>query len=135
MKKNLSDFTIEELEIIKTEITKVKSQEELIETIDKIITRKQEKTEKKEKSYNEQITINMLGCFLPTEEKILEKNGIYTLADLVNRKTETISEIGGSMKEKVNWARDFFDMTAVEDRMRIIKERNKRKQNQKQKTK
>ncbi len=110
-KVSLDNFTLDELKLIKKEITTANSKEELLERVDYIISKKgYQMTE----SLNARFPVdwfNIDSCHI----KLLHDNGIDTLAQL--RGVEDISSLTGITEdgiEKISWAREYFNMDSVE---------------------
>ena len=106
-KTRIENFSIEDLRVIKKEISASKSKEELTLKLNNIIKAKEEE---RAKSFNENHTLKELGIFHPREQAIMDANGIVTLADLLKRDPITYVSSQSSSYEDIMFARSFYDM-------------------------
>lgn len=109
--KSLNDFTIEQLTTFRNEVVSAKSTDNLLGTIDKILTAK----EAAQTSLNSRFSIDWMNIDMQYLQ-LLHKNNIETLAQL--REIEDLRDISGITEhglEQISWARDFFDMTPLEN--------------------
>lgn len=109
--KSLDDFTVEQLTAFRNEIVSAKNKEKLLEAIDKVLVDKvSEQT-----SLNSRFSIDWMNIDMQYLQ-LLHKNNIETLAQL--REIEDLRDIPGITEhglEQISWARDFFDMTPLEN--------------------
>ena len=112
-KSKLHYFSIEELKVIRHEITSSESREQLLEVIDKVLKIKEDKLTK---GMNAQFSVDWFNIDLDYI-KILHANGITNLAQLRSIDQEDLWKLKGMTKggfDQISWARDFFDMTPIE---------------------
>ena len=112
-KNNFQYFSIEELKLIRHEITSSESQEQLLEVLNKVLKTKEDKLSK---GMNAQFSVDWFNID-PDYIKILHANGIENLAQLRSIKQEDLWGLKGMTHggfEQISWARDFFDMTPIE---------------------
>lgn len=110
--KHLNRFTIPELKVFRLEVLSAETKEELLETIDKTI---QEKEYASSKSLNARFPVDWFNID-PQYISLLHDNGIYNLHQL--REIKNIRRLSGMTQggyEQISWARDFFDMTSLEE--------------------
>ena len=106
-------FSIEELKLIRDEVTNATSQEQLVETLDRTIKKKEEQLTK---SMNSQFLVDWFNID-QDYIGILHANGIDNLAQLRSIKEEDLWQLTGMTQggfRQISWARDFFDMTPIE---------------------
>ena len=106
-------FSIEELKLIRDEVTNATSQEQLVETIDRVLKKKEDKLTK---GMNAQFSVDWFNID-QDYIGVLHANGIDNLAQLRSIKEEYLLTLKGMTYgglEQISWARDFFDMTPIE---------------------
>jgi hypothetical protein len=106
-------FSIEELKLIRDEVTNATSQEQLVETLDRTIKKKEDQLTK---SMNSQFLVDWFNID-QDYIGILHANGIENLAQLRSIKEEDLWQLTGMTQggfRQISWARDFFDMTPIE---------------------
>ena len=106
-------FSIEELKLIRDEVTNATSQEQLVETIDRVLKKKEDKLTK---GMNAQFSVDWFNIDQDYID-VLHANGIDNLAQLRSIKEEYLLTLKGMTYgglEQISWARDFFDMTPIE---------------------
>ena len=106
-------FSIEELKLIRDEVTNATSQEQLVETIDRVLKKKEDKLTK---GMNAQFSVDWFNID-QDYIGVLHANGIDNLAQLRSIKEEDLLTLKGMTYggfEQISWARDFFDMTPIE---------------------
>lgn len=106
-------FSIEELKLIRDEVTNATSQEQLVETLDRTIKKKEDQLTK---SMNSQFLVDWFNID-QDYIGILHANGIDNLAQLRSIKEEDLWQLTGMTQggfRQISWARDFFDMTPIE---------------------
>ena len=109
--KKITDFTMEQLLIIRSTIKSAKTIEELLGTIDNVIQDKVASS----KDMNSRFPIDWMNIDAQYLE-LLHNNQIETLAQL--REIDDLRMIPGITKhgiEQISWARDFFDMSDLEN--------------------
>lgn len=107
----LGGFTLEQLQTLRQEVTQVPSKEELLVVLDKTIKQKEVQLTT---SLNARFSIDWMNIDQPYRQ-LLHDNGIENLAQL--REVENIRTLSGMTEgayEQISWARDFFDMTPIE---------------------
>lgn len=105
-------FSIEELKLIRDEVTNATSQEQLVETIDRVLKNKEDKLTK---GMNAQFSVDWFNID-QDYIGVLHANGIDNLAQLRSIKEDlwTLKGMTYGGFEQISWARDFFDMTPIE---------------------
>ena len=71
-----------------------------------------------QQSLNARFTIEMFkeyNMFYSDELKVLEINGIRNLQDLIDCDLDSLVGINASIKEKLSWARNFYNMKPITD--------------------
>lgn len=111
----LNDLSIEELKKLKTTIEKFSNIEELSSQIRTEIKKKEE-TQKM--TYNARLKLSTLTTFGLEERKILEENGIETMADLRKTDVSNLKGITEATKESIGWAKDFYNMDKQDPKMK-----------------
>ena len=112
-KSKFNYFSIEELKLIRDEVTNATSQEQLVETLDRTIKKKEDQLTK---SMNSQFLVDWFNID-QDYIGILHANGIDNLAQLRSIKEEDLWQLTGMTQggfSQISWARDFFDMTPIE---------------------
>lgn len=110
-KKGLFDkFSTEQLKDILTLATTFEGKDDLLMGVSSEI--KKREAERKQ-SLNVRFTIEMFkdyNMFYPDEMRVLELNGIKNLQDLIDCDLNSMIGITESIKEKLEWARNFYNL-------------------------
>ena len=105
-KNGLEDFSLEELSLIREEISKYEDINELKESLDNMITNKDLSND-----INERFNFDMfkkLNIFSPYELEVLELNKIYNIKDLIEANLSNCVGMTQELKEKFEWARTMY---------------------------
>lgn len=105
-KDDLCDFSIEELKIIRNKVIQLKSKNQLLNFLDSII---KDKEDDLTNNLNAKFKIEWMNID-PDDKVLLKNNGIYNLAQLRNISLDSINGITEGAKERISWAREFFNM-------------------------
>lgn len=111
-KETLTGFNIPTLQAFKQAILSATSTEELLISLDEIISKKKELATT---SFNARFLVDWMNID-PEYRLLLHRNGIENLHQL--REIENLWELEGMTRgghEQISWARAFFDMTPVEN--------------------
>ena len=106
-------FSLQELRIIREAVDQAETKRQLLDAIDYMI-------EQKEKALTEGMNACIPVTFFnidPGYIRVLQGNGIENLAQLRDIPEEDLWRLEGMTHggfEQISWARDFFDMTPVE---------------------
>lgn len=128
MKKNLEiiDFDLNRLKVVKDFLEKSLSYEEALYNINSIIAAKEAVLAS---SLNAQTSVAFYNIDLHNID-ILLNAGVYTIADLRALTVDEVRSLPGMTKaglKQILWARDFFDLDAVVERVRKSREAEKHK--------
>ena len=107
-KKNINDFTLDELKVIRSTLKDYDDIDNLKKTINDIIL-------DKEDNINVMFDIDgfiKLSIFDPEELLILQKNGIHNLQELIDCNLENLDGMTMGYYEKFDWARKVYDMSS-----------------------
>ena len=110
----LFSFSIDELKYLKERILSVESKEEILELVDTVI---KEKEKVLPMSMNSRFLVDWFNIDR-ANIVMLHNNGINNLAQLRELSEEDMRGLTGITKsgfEQISWARDFFDMTPLEN--------------------
>jgi hypothetical protein len=114
--KGLEDFSLEELNILLDVACREKSIDSLVEDI--LLTIKS-KEDINKSNLNVSFDLKMfiqLNIFSKDEMNILVINGITNLQELIDCNLKTLKGINSTYLEKLDWARNFYDMRDMSDR-------------------
>lgn len=110
-KDTLTQFSILELKKLRTHVEIAQSREELLEALDEIIFFKEEQANK---SLNSRFLVEQMNIDLEYR-KLLNDNGIITEQQLLEvANLWTLKGMTHGAYEQISWAREFFDMSPVE---------------------
>lgn len=110
-KDQLSIFSISELKKFRAHILNASTKEELLESIDEIIKKKEENASK---SLNSRYLVDWMTID-PRYKKLLHNNGIETEAELLAVKDLwSLQGMNCGAHEQISWAQTFFDMSQIE---------------------
>lgn len=118
-----NDLSLEELKKLKTTIEKFSNIKELSSEITTEIERKKEN---ENQTYNARLKLSTITTFGLEERKILEQNGIETMADLRKVEVGNLKGITESTKESIGWAKEFYNMDKQDPRMKNDFNKNKK---------
>lgn len=114
-KDMFSKFSSSELKDMATLILEFEDKDDLLMGIHSEIKRREAESKK---SLNARFTIEMFkqyNMFYPDEMKVLEINGIRNLQDLINADLNSMIGMTESIKEKLSWARAFYNLEPTKD--------------------
>lgn len=111
----IKSFSLEDLKVY---LSLVDSYGSIDEMRNELITEINRREEEKNKSLNARFTIEMFkeyNMFYQDEMYVLEINGIRNLQDLIDCDLDSLVGINASIKEKLSWARNFYNMKPITD--------------------
>lgn len=114
-KDMFSKFSSSELKDMATLILEFEDKDDLLMGINSEIKRREAESKK---SLNARFTMEMFkkyNMFYPDEMKVLEINGIRNLQDLINADLNSMIGMTESIKEKLSWARAFYNLEPTKD--------------------
>lgn len=109
--EDLNKFTLEELKTLSKIAKSVSDIKELKKYLNKTIKAKRTL---KAKSLNSRYQLSLITTFTPEERKILLINNIQTLEELRNSNLSSLIGITNSIKESLEWAREFYNLDNIE---------------------
>ena len=123
----LKTFKLDDLKLFVSLIEQFDNKDELLKTL---LSEIKSREDERKQSLNVRFDIEMikrLNLFYPDELKVLEINNINNIQDLIDCDLDSLIGITESIKEKLDWARKFYDMSGLEDEKKTNKQKNKSK--------
>ena len=123
----LKTFKLDDLKLFVSLIEQFDNKDEMLNALFSEINRREKENKL---SLNVRFDIKMikrLNLFYPDELRVLEINKINNIQDLIDCDLDSLIGITESIKEKLEWARKFYDMSGLEDEKKTNKQKNKSK--------
>ena len=123
----LKTFKLDDLKLFVSLIEQFDNKDEMLNALFSEINRREKENKL---SLNVRFDIEMikrLNLFYPDELRVLEINKINNIQDLIDCDLDSLIGITESIKEKLEWARKFYDMSGLEDEKKTNKQKNKSK--------